>query len=241
MVIHEENKHNSKLHRESKTSDTSIEETLQQLQECYIEIYLDKDTSADEVKVNFYELVQKALTDENTPDLLTAKKILAELDINNDYIPKLSEIIQVALYYCVSSAKTNIKNEPGLAWTYADSAKYWVGVLKGIMVGSEPSENILANAFDPVPLSAIAKIFSLHKDEEQNIKKWRSLASKASRNGLNKTRASAGKGSAESTFNPWLVGEWVIPNLGFTQELVNRKLANNLPERSKDMKDYILL
>jgi len=105
----------------------------------------------------------------------------------------------------------------------------------------ERSEDELKEAFDPVPLSTIANMFKLNTDEEKNLKQWRILAAKASRNGLNKTRVSTGKGKAESTFNPWLVGDWVIQNRGYTQEKVNRKLANNLPERSKDLKDLILL
>ena len=93
-------------------------------------------------------------------------------------------------------------------------------------------------AFDPLPLGVIAGIFRLKKDDEENLKRWQYYAGKASQNGLRAARVEVRRGKAQSTFNPYLVGCWVIlRNDGLTPDSVNRKLSNALPSRSVHLKD----
>lgn len=92
--------------------------------------------------------------------------------------------------------------------------------------------------FDPLPLSGIAKMFPLTKDKEINLEKWRTYASKASQNKLSNTRASKGRGRAESTFHPHLVADWLVTKGYYERAHADRILGNNLPPRSKHLKDY---
>lgn len=101
-----------------------------------------------------------------------------------------------------------------------------------------PDSKVLEAAFDPLPLDVIAKVFPLIKDPERNLSHWKYLAGKASQNGLDSARKKAGKGKAQSTFNPYFVGCWVITiKDGLAPDFVNRKLSSNLPKRSDDFKD----
>ena len=95
-------------------------------------------------------------------------------------------------------------------------------------------------AFDPVPLSGIAKMFPLKKDEQHNLFKWKSYAEMASRNNLNNARTLTGRGKAKSKFDPYLVGEWLINKGLYPRDKIERKLANNLPLRSSHLKDLFL-
>jgi hypothetical protein len=94
------------------------------------------------------------------------------------------------------------------------------------------------NAFDPLPLSGIADMFRLDTDDNKNSERWRKLAERANRNGLSEARMELGRGSAESRFDPLMVADWLVEHgiKGMTRERVNRILANNLPERSQDLK-----
>ncbi len=109
----------------------------------------------------------------------------------------------------------------------------------------DKDDSITANtawseAFDPIPLSGISQIFSLDKDVQQNQVIWKSLAEKASRNNLLEARISKGSGKAQSTFDPWLVAEWLINKGHISRDKALRKLANNLPPRSAHLKDLFL-
>ncbi|QYZ65367.1 MAG: hypothetical protein HPY30_04830 [Gammaproteobacteria bacterium (ex Lamellibrachia satsuma)] len=99
--------------------------------------------------------------------------------------------------------------------------------------------NEWVSAFDPLPLSGIARMFPLDRDEQNNLDIWKTRADKASRNGLIKARISTGTGNAESTFDPWEVSEWLIDKGHYTRDKTERKLANNLPTRSAHLKDLI--
>ncbi|MBA1447079.1 MAG: hypothetical protein M3H12_17655 [Chromatiales bacterium] len=99
--------------------------------------------------------------------------------------------------------------------------------------------NEWVSAFDPLPLSGIARMFPLDRDEQNNLDIWKTRADKASRNGLIKARISTGTGNAESTFDPWEVSEWLIEKGHYTRDKTERKLANNLPTRSAHLKDLI--
>jgi hypothetical protein len=104
------------------------------------------------------------------------------------------------------------------------------------------SENELSSAFDPLPLSGIAKMFPIDKtDEQHSLDKWRVYAESASRNGLGKARVSVGRGKAKSTFDPWQVAEWLVEKGHYARDKADRKLANNLPPRSVHLKDIFLL
>jgi hypothetical protein len=105
-------------------------------------------------------------------------------------------------------------------------------------------ENLLSEsigyeeAFEPLPLTTIANMFPLEKGG--NIGSWKSLADNAKRNGLVLARVDSGAGRRESTFNPWLVGEWLIRNKGFTSEKIYRKRMKNLPPGSEDIHNDIM-
>ena len=101
-----------------------------------------------------------------------------------------------------------------------------------------PDSKNLEEAFDPLPLDIIAKMFPLKKDEIENQNRWKYHSGKASQNGLKLARVKAGKGKKLSTFNPYLVGRWVTTiKDGLPPERVNRKLSSNLPSRSVHLKD----
>lgn len=100
-------------------------------------------------------------------------------------------------------------------------------------------ENEWTSAFDPLPLSGIARMFPLVRDEHHSLDSWKKHANKASRNGLIKARISKGTGNAESTFDPWEVSEWLVEKGHYARDKAERKLANNLPPRSAHLKDLI--
>ncbi len=105
----------------------------------------------------------------------------------------------------------------------------------------ESTDKEFREAFDPLPIEGIAEMFPLTSLGVGNLQAWKRLAGNASRNKLNKTRVVTSSGKAKSTFDPWLVGEWIISeNRGLTQEAVYRKLAKNLPMRSAHLKDFLL-
>lgn len=105
-----------------------------------------------------------------------------------------------------------------------------------------PTDSNQASTFDPLPLSGIARMFKLDVDTAVNSVIWKKYAEFASRNGLETYRISRGAGHSQSTFDPEGVGEWLVKQIrGLPQADVNRILANNLPNRSKDKKEYYLL
>jgi hypothetical protein len=96
-------------------------------------------------------------------------------------------------------------------------------------------------AFDPMPLSGIASMFQLDKDPARNLERWKGYARKASQDSMKDfklARIEVGSGSKQSTFNPLLIGRWLLTiDNWLTVEKVNRKLKSNLPERSKHLSD----
>jgi hypothetical protein len=65
---------------------------------------------------------------------------------------------------------------------------------------------------------------------------WNKSFSRASRNGLSDAR----EGDTHPyQYNPAKVADWLVREGHYSREHVDRKLANNLPERSKDKKHLI--
>lgn len=88
----------------------------------------------------------------------------------------------------------------------------------------------LAELFDPLSRAGIAALFNMIDKET-----WHNYFQRAARNGLIKARQ---QGPTNFCYNPFLVGEWLIKNNAeCTQDQIDRKLANNLPRRSKSMKE----
>jgi len=104
-----------------------------------------------------------------------------------------------------------------------------------------PPDDEWSKAFDTLPLSGISKIFPLGLDKQGKRSKWHGYAEKASGNGLGKSRVTVGKGSAESTFDPVLVGEWLVKKGFMPRDEVDRKLIKNLPTRSMHLKELMML
>ena len=104
-----------------------------------------------------------------------------------------------------------------------------------------PEESPWSFAWDPIPLSGIAQMYRLENDPAINNDRWRLLADQASRNGLSLARIRVGGGKAESTFHPWEVANWLANRGILPREKVDRILLNNLPTRSKHLRDQILL
>ena len=100
-------------------------------------------------------------------------------------------------------------------------------------------EHDLVDAFDPLPLSGIAKMFRLEKSDAGNTSTWRGLATQATKNKLAGSRISVGGGKRESTFKPYLVGEWLVDTGKLTRKDVDRCLVTNLPPGSHWAKDYL--
>ena len=90
---------------------------------------------------------------------------------------------------------------------------------------------------DPLPLSGIALIFKLEQVDIDNTELWRSFAKEAARNGLITARVVIGSGTAQSTFDPVAVGEWLVTKGKMDQAKVARFLNSNLPKRSAHLKD----
>lgn len=79
----------------------------------------------------------------------------------------------------------------------------------------------------PLPRSGIARLFPLKGDQNDNLERWASLARSASTNGLKSCRVSTGKGTAESLFDPVLVGDWLVQKGLLTRAQVNAALEAN--------------
>ena len=104
-----------------------------------------------------------------------------------------------------------------------------VGGIHSVKDGEHAHETeALAALFDPVPVSALEKMFPA-----QN--KWKNWAERAARNGLKAARSGRG------FFNPYQAAEWFLKKGVADWDLArcNRALANNLPPRSIDRK-YLL-
>ncbi len=92
-------------------------------------------------------------------------------------------------------------------------------------------EATLAGLFDPVRKEQLETMFP-------DGGKWHKYLDKASINGLREA-AKAGRGQ----FNPFFAAKWWIGTkgpVGWTWERCLRKLANNLPPRSRDFKNLLV-
>lgn len=85
-----------------------------------------------------------------------------------------------------------------------------------------------AHLFDPVPVESLEKMFPSNG-------KWKLWAEKAKATGLSCAKITRAK------FNPYLAGVWFIRRgiEGWDEDRLNRTLANNLPERSRDYKHLL--
>lgn len=84
--------------------------------------------------------------------------------------------------------------------------------------------------FDPLPKDGISKMFAI-----EGVK-WSELFERGARNGLKLTRANHKK---PYSYNPAKVATWLVGQGLLSQGHANRKLANNLPPRSRDHKHLI--
>lgn len=105
---------------------------------------------------------------------------------------------------------------------------------------SDSNNSFSPTDFDPLPTSGIAKIFKLTLDVSDNVDEWKRLAKYAARNGLSTSREMAGKGKAESRFNPCGVGDWLVSSGKMSRERVDRILLGNLPPRSAHLRDLLV-
>ena len=96
---------------------------------------------------------------------------------------------------------------------------------------SDPIESVLDKAFPATKLSGIASIFKLKINAEESLSEWKSLSRKAKENGLIVARIRKGKGKAESEYNVIQVSEWLVKEAKLSQDIVNRALKRNLPEK----------
>ncbi len=93
---------------------------------------------------------------------------------------------------------------------------------------SKQLEPEIHTLFDPMHKKAITLLF----DRVTELR-WKEFFNRAKRNGLKDIRETNGK------YNPAKIAEWLVNKGAYTKEQVDRKLANNLPERSKDKKYLI--
>lgn len=106
------------------------------------------------------------------------------------------------------------------------------------IITTQPKQtsNILSD-FDPLVLDVIAKMFQQDSDSAANNVIWKKNAKNAKRNGLDQARITIGKGTAQSTYDPEKVGEWLISKGKLDQAKLYRILGSNLPARSRDKID----
>ena len=97
----------------------------------------------------------------------------------------------------------------------------------GEKIGDDSHDARLAELFDPVPVQVLERLFP-------DGGKWTKYAERAARNKLSTARVSRGQ------FNPYRAAVWWASEVGIWDlERCMRKLANNLPARSKDSKHML--
>jgi hypothetical protein len=84
----------------------------------------------------------------------------------------------------------------------------------------------LAMLFDPLPRAGITVLF-----DKEGLD-WGTYFARAA---TNKLIAARHGGSPPILYNPYRVGEWLVAKGLYSQEDIDRKLAKNLPRRSRDM------
>jgi hypothetical protein len=102
-------------------------------------------------------------------------------------------------------------------------------------VSDNPDEE-LAALFDPVPVEVLAKMFQADRDSSISLKKWKGWQNKAKENRLIEARQMRGM------YNPYKAGMWFVHKgiEGWDDARLNRKLAKNLPPRSRDYKHMLI-
>lgn len=107
-------------------------------------------------------------------------------------------------------------------------------------LSKETDDNETIPPFDALPLSGIAKMFKIITDETLNLEEWKEHSGNAARNKLINSRVIVGRGKRQSTFDPQLVGDWLVNKGYLTQEKVTKSLGKNLPSRSQGLLDFFL-
>lgn len=95
-------------------------------------------------------------------------------------------------------------------------------------VAEQREDDELAALFDPVRVATLEAIFPAGG-------RWKSWVERAKANGLINARVSNGR------YNPYRAGRWFLDRGidGWSQSRINRKLAAELPKRSKDSADLL--
>jgi hypothetical protein len=88
----------------------------------------------------------------------------------------------------------------------------------------------IASLFDGVPKQQLAAMFNVTQDATNDLDLWTGYIQQANKNELENARTEFGK------YNPYKAGLWWLDKKkpkGWTLERLNKRLAKNLPERSK--------
>ncbi len=101
----------------------------------------------------------------------------------------------------------------------------------------QDADERIADLFDPVSQAAIKILFDkVDKVDKVDADVWKKYFDHAARNGLSDAR----QGDAQPfQYNPAKVADWLVSKGKYTRAHADRKLVNNLPERSKDKKYLI--
>ncbi len=105
---------------------------------------------------------------------------------------------------------------------------------KAAPVSATPTEQSvdedIASLFDGVGKQQLAAMFNAKQDTTNDLDLWTGYIQQANKNELKNARTSHGK------YNPYKAGLWWLDKKkpkGWTLERLNKRLAKNLPERSK--------
>lgn len=186
--------------------------------------------------VNHYEIAPTPITLKNINDVL---QILESVDyeISNSAIPT-SKLIEIIRQKELDETGILLKE-----WSkFTNKQNPLPSEPKGKDCPSNKGSDsyfgqLTIEAFDPLTITGIASLFDSVTSYNTDV--WKTYASKAKSNGLSISRTKVGTGSAESKFNPVLVANWLIAKKGTSAEKLERKLKNNLPERSHDNREDI--
>lgn len=154
-----------------------------------------------------------------------------EQEFGRDEIVRWLKVNNISSVFLFDRAAQEMPTENG----EANKAKTTSGNNKNIkayqpVISNEPTH-------DPLPLNGIALIFKIVHDVGKNNDEWKLLAKAAVRNGLISARVKAGRGTAQSIFDPVAVGEWLVKSGKIDQAKVERILNSNLPSRSAHLRN----
>lgn len=99
----------------------------------------------------------------------------------------------------------------------------------------DDDEALWAARFDPVPTTAMAKMFPAVHNSEASLESWRRWSERAKKNGLE--AAKVGRG----LFNPYLGAKWFMSRRlpGWDWERCLAVLGRNLPARSAEYREWL--